>query len=279
MTDIKQALTEARAYLNITSPSATLDAEILLAHTLGRSRAYLYTYPEQLLNTIETDHFQRLLASRHTGMPIAYLTGEREFWSLPLRISSATLIPRSDTELLIERALILLDPTATLSVLDLGTGSGAIAMALATERPHWQILAVDSDPEALHIAQHNRKQLGLSNVCLMQSDWFQSIPKQFFDLIVSNPPYIATDDPHLKEGDLRFEPPHALISGPQGLDDLTTLIDQSYDYLSTDGLLLLEHGFQQKKAVLTLLHQRGYKQTQCWQDMAGQDRISGGRKR
>ena len=279
MTDIYCALQDARALLAPTSPSAAIDADILLAHTLGVTRTFLYTHPEKTLDSQQLDTFQELVTKRCKGTPIAYLIHSREFWSLPLQVSEDTLIPRPETELLVELTLTLLKEKSTAYVLDLGTGSGAIALALASERPDWHLLASDSSERALETARQNAERLGLSNVRTIHSDWFASLHEPPFDAIVSNPPYIAEQDPHLTEGDVRFEPQQALVSGIDGLVALTHIIQHSYDRLLPGGFLLLEHGFMQKKAVCQLLDQHGFEQIQCWQDHQGHDRVSGGKRK
>ena len=276
MTDIKQALNHAQTLLAPTSPSAQIDAEVLLAYALGTSRTFLYTHPEKILENHQSKAFQQLIEKRGAGSPIAYLTYTREFWSLPLRLSEDTLIPRPETELLVELALTMLHDTSPASILELGTGSGAVALALASERLDWHVLACDISQAAVEVARDNASHLGLSNVNIVCSDWFASLPEQQFDAIVSNPPYIAANDPHLKQGDVRFEPQQALVSGINGLDALTHLIKHSYERLLPGGFLLLEHGYLQKQAVTTLLSQYGYEQVHCWQDWQGQDRVSGG---
>ena len=276
MIDIKRALNQAIDRLRPTSTSAQIDAEVLLAYTLSTSRTFLYTHPEKMLSNIEHETYEQLIEKRVEGMPIAYLTGTREFWSLPLIIRKDTLIPRPETELLVELTLTLLKSRSSISILDLGTGSGAIALALASERPDWNILACDVSQAALEVAHHNALHLSLNNVQMLCSDWFTSIPLQRFHAIVSNPPYIAKDDPHLKEGDVRFEPQQALSSGADGMDALRCIIERAYKHLLPGGLLLLEHGFSQKQAVMSLLYQHGYQHTQCWPDSRGHDRVSGG---
>lgn len=275
MINIKDVLHQAIILLS-SSPSAQIDAEILLAHTLGTSRTFLYTYPEKELKDSQIKIYQELVAKRSQGIPIAYLTGNREFWSLNLRVSPETLIPRPETELLVDITLTLLDKHSSASILDLGTGSGAIALALASERPHWHILACDINEAAVNIARQNAADLGLSNIQILHSDWFTAINFQQFNAIVSNPPYIAESDPHLKQGDLRFEPRKALASGVSGLESLSQIINQSYERLVPGGLLLLEHGFQQKNDVGSLLQENGYINIHCWQDLQGNDRVSGG---
>lgn len=276
MTDIKTALGHAIKLLQQTSPSARLDAEVLLAYILKSSRTFLFSHPEKTMDRDEHHTYEHLISQRAAGHPIAHLTGTREFWSKPLIVSADTLIPRPATELLVELTLSLLHDSSAASLIDLGTGSGAIAVALADSRPDWNIIACDSQQAALEIAQNNAAHLQLSNIHFYLSDWFSAIPVQQFHAIVSNPPYIAKNDPHLTQGDLRFEPHHALVSGIDGLESLTYLIKASYDRLLPGGLLLIEHGFDQKHAVERLLFDRGYDRIQCWQDNEGHDRVSGG---
>ncbi|GAA5523998.1 release factor glutamine methyltransferase [Microbulbifer aestuariivivens] len=259
------------------SDSARLDLEVLLGHVLGRSRTWLYTWPEYALSDSEQQQFERLLKRRAAGEPVAHLTGEREFWSLPLLVDSSTLIPRPDTELLVETALALC-PQSRQRVLDLGTGSGAIALALASERPAWQLLAADKSPQALALAERNRSRLELGNVQLLQSDWFAGIPAQTFDLIVSNPPYIDAADPHLEQGDVRFEPRSALVAGRQGLADIDTIVAASGDYLAPGGWLLVEHGWQQAAAVRALFAGAGLVGVDSRRDYGGHERLTLGRR-
>ncbi len=274
--DIKHLLDHATRCLAEASPSARLDAEILIAYTLKCSRAYLYAHPEKTLTTAQREQYQHLLAQRVTGMPIAYLTQTREFWSLPLHVCPDTLIPRPETELLVELALHWLHDVSPATILDLGTGSGAVALALASERPDWHVLAVDKSEAALHVARNNAAQLGIHNLDLLCSDWFEAIPLQSFHAILSNPPYIAENDEHLMHGDVRFEPQEALVSGKEGLDALTHIIQHSIARLKPNGLLLLEHGFTQGTQVTTLLEQAGYQNVRSWPDAQGHNRISGG---
>ena len=276
MIDIKHSLDHATRLLAATSSSARLDAELLLSYALNQSRAFFYAHPEEMLTLEQQAHFQQLTAQRSAGTPIAYLTQTREFWSLNLRISKDTLIPRPETELLVELALTLLGDVAAASVLDLGTGSGAIALALASERPNWRVLAVDNSQAAIDVARDNAAQLSLANVNVVCSDWFEAIAPQRFNAIVSNPPYIAAHDEHLRLGDLRFEPRTALVSGTDGLHALAHIIQHSVERLKPNGLLLLEHGFTQGPAVKALLEQAGYQGVRCWPDLQGHDRISGG---
>ncbi len=255
------------------SPTARLDAELLLADALGKSRSYLHTWPERELPAELIAIFEARLARRRQGEPVAYILGRQGFWSLELDVASHTLIPRPDTELLVETALALL-PATPLAVLDLGTGSGAIALALACERPAWQVVGVDRVPEAVALASGNRERLQLNNATFTESHWFAALTGQRFALIVSNPPYIAAADPHLSQGDVRFEPSSALVSGVDGLDDIRLIIQQAPEHLCAGGWLLLEHGFDQAEAARELLDKRGFVQVQSRRDLGGHQRIS-----
>ena len=252
------------------------DAEVLLGHCLGRNRSWLYSWPEAEVAAGDEEQFLHLLGERQRGMPVAYLTGRREFWSLPLKVNEHTLIPRPETETLVRWALELSLPAAA-AVLDLGTGSGAIALALASERRQWGVTAVDRSGEALQVARDNGRQLGLSEVCWLRSDWYTGLAGARFDLLVSNPPYVEPGDPHLEAGDLRFEPSSALVAGAGGLADLASIVDGAGDHLHPGGWLLLEHGFGQGPAVRRLLVEGGFSEVATRQDIGGQDRVSGGR--
>ncbi len=276
MIDIKQALNLGIIQLTPSSTTARIDAEVLLTSALGASRTFLYAHPEKQLTPAQHLAYTQLIDKRCTGFPIAYLTGQREFWSLPLQVSKDTLIPRPETELLVELALQAFKNTTEAHVLELGTGSGAIALALASERPDWHILAIDKSQAALKIAKTNAASLGHSNVVFLASDWFTSMPNSLVNMIISNPPYIAENDAHLNEGDVRFEPQEALVSGHDGLNALKHIIQQGFDYLLPGGLLIVEHGFDQKEAVTLLFRERGYINVTCWQDVQGQDRVSAG---
>ncbi len=255
------------------SDSPRLDLEVLLCHVLDKPRSYLFTWPEKILDQQSTQQFYDLLKRRADGEPIAYLTGEKEFWSLSLEVNATTLIPRPDTEVLVETALNVIDkPDAR--VLDLGAGTGAIALALASERPCWQIIAVDIVPEAVALAEKNRQRLGLNNVSVILGNWFEGVAQQKFDLVVSNPPYIDADDHHLKEGDVRFEPGSALVSGDEGLADIKLIICGAKSYLGKGGCLLIEHGYQQARAVRNLLSDEGYAQVSTRRDLAEHERLS-----
>lgn len=275
MISVQSLLREAS---DLPSEDPRRDAEVLLCHCLGCSRSWLYAWGNSEVDADTASRYRRLLRDRREGVPVAYLIGRREFWSLPLRVTSATLIPRPDTETLVEWALDLPLPAAA-RVLDLGTGSGAIALALATERPHWRVLAVDAEPAALAVARENIAALAPGRVEVRQSDWFSGLGRQQFDLVVANPPYIAATDRHLGEGDLRFEPRQALVSGDHGLDDLERIISQAPTCLEAGGFLLLEHGCDQAAMVRSLLSASGFEDVVTRRDLGSNERITGGRWR
>lgn len=258
------------------SPTERLDVELLLAAALGKSRSYLHTWPERIVSSEAAERFAGYLARRRAGEPVAYILGQQGFWKLDLEVAPHTLIPRPETELLVEAALELL-PMRPARVLDLGTGTGAIALALASECPAWQVTALDRVPEAVALAERNRDRLGLANAQVYMSHWYDAVAGERFDLILSNPPYIAADDPHLVAGDVRFEPSSALVAGQDGLDDLRVIIAQAPDHLSAGGWLLLEHGYDQASAVRELLTRHGFIDVASRLDLAGHERISMGR--
>lgn len=268
-----QALLREAAGLPTEDPRR--DAEILLCHCLQRPRSWLYAWPDGEVDEAAAAGYRRLLQERGDGVPIAYLTQRREFWSLPLRVTPATLIPRPDTEALVNWALELPLPAAA-RVLDLGTGSGAIALALASERPAWRVVAVDADPAALAVADSNVAAFAPGRVTLLHSDWFAALPPQRFDLVVANPPYVAAGDRHLGEGDVRFEPRQALVSGEHGLDDLIRIIAGTPAYLASAGFLLLEHGWDQAVAVRQQLREQGFGNVATRTDLGGNERVSAG---
>ncbi len=238
------------------------------------NRAYLITHPERQLDQTEQSLYNALLARRLQGEPIAYILGEREFFGLSFKVTPATLIPRPDTELLVELALKKMPPSSRL--LDLGTGSGAIALSIAHARPDAEITAVDASQDALAVARENTRNLNIQNVQLLHSNWFSTLQGKCFDLIVSNPPYIAANDEHLAQGDLRFEPSSALASGADGLDDIRRIIANSKQHLNGNGWLLLEHGYDQASRVRELLQHAGFEHVFSARDLAGVERVSGG---
>ncbi len=260
---------------DLPTDSARRDTEILLCHCLGKSRAWLYTWPEHAVCPDSARDFEQLLERRRAGWPVAYLTGEREFWSLQLTVNNTTLIPRPETEILVAWALELPLPAAV-RVLDLGTGSGAIALALASERHHWQVTALDSSAQALEVAHDNARRAGLQRVSFLQSNWYETLGTQRFNLLLANPPYIDGDDPHLACGDLRFEPRAALVAANHGLADLDHLVAGAPMHISDGGWLLLEHGSEQAAAVRGMLHAAGFRQVSTRCDLAGLERTTGG---
>lgn len=267
----------AQRLADAASTSPRLDAEILLGFVLRRDRAWLYAWGDSDLEGFERARFEALIAARACGEPVAYLIGEREFWGLRLCTDNCTLIPRPDTECLVAAALDkAVSPTGR--ALDLGTGTGAIALAFASERPAWQVIGVDFQPGAVSLASHNAEQLAIANVEFLESDWFSALTGRTFDLVISNPPYLADDDPHLVVGDLRFEPRSALVAGDSGLADLHHLIASAGRYLSMDGWLILEHGMQQGEAVSAALSHAGFTEVATLNDLGGRPRVSLGRK-
>ncbi|KMN14572.1 SAM-dependent methyltransferase [Pseudomonas weihenstephanensis] len=258
------------------SPTARLDAELLLAAALGKSRSYLHTWPEKIVSSESALIFADYLQRRRAGEPVAYILGQQGFWNLDLEVAPHTLIPRPDTELLVETALQLL-PATPANVLDLGTGSGAIALALASERAAWQVTAVDRVLEAVALAERNRQRLALDNVTVLNSHWFSALADHRFDLIISNPPYIAAGDVHLAEGDVRFEPESALVAGPDGLDDIRQIVAAAPQHLNPEAWLMLEHGYDQGAPVRDLLQGAGFTQVESRKDLGAHERITLGR--
>ena len=258
------------------SPTARLDAELLLAAALGKPRSFLHTWPERIVSTEAALAFAGYLQRRRTGEPVAYILGQQGFWKLDLEVAPHTLIPRPETEMLVEAALELVPAFAPVQVLDLGTGTGAIGLALANDRQQWKITAVDRVLEAVELAERNRQRLQLANAEVLSSHWFSALEGRQFDLIISNPPYIAETDPHLSMGDVRFEPGSALTSGPDGLDDLRTIISEAPVHLSPGGWLLLEHGYDQGPAVRELLIRHGFERIQTRRDLGEHERITFG---
>ncbi|WP_263754563.1 peptide chain release factor N(5)-glutamine methyltransferase [Kosakonia cowanii] len=274
--EYQQWLREAVSQLQA-SESPRRDAEILLGFVTGKARTFILAFGETPLTGEQQEQLAGLLARRVRGEPVAHLIGEREFWSLPLFVSPATLIPRPDTECLVEQALARL-PAAPCRILDLGTGTGAIALALASERPDCQVTAVDLIPDAVALAQRNADHLGIRNIEIVQSRWFSALEGQQFSLIVSNPPYIDAQDPHLAQGDVRFEPLSALVAADNGLADLHTLIKEAPRYLLSQGWLLLEHGWQQGAAVREIFARYGWQQVETCRDYGDNERLTLGRR-
>ena len=253
------------------STTARLDLEILLAWVLEKPRAFLYSYPETILTPAQQQHWAELIARRHAGEPLAYIVGHKEFWSLQLTVNNQVLIPRPETELLVELALAKITNSAAV-IADLGTGSGAIAIALATERPNWQIYATDLSQSALAIAKLNAQKFCLNNITFCAGNWCAALPDLAFDAIISNPPYIAHNDPHLLAASLKFEPQSALVAG-DGLRDLTTIITQAHAKLKPNGWLMLEHGHDQSPALQALLQQQQYRNIMPQPDLAQLNRV------
>jgi release factor glutamine methyltransferase len=273
---IEQIIRQSSQQLTVNSDSAKLDVELLLARSLGKDRTYLFTWCDKLVTAEEEMIFNELFARRLKGEPIAYILGQQEFWDLTLNTAHHTLIPRADTETLIEWVLELADSLPEQAeVIDLGTGTGAIALSLANEFQHWNVQGVDLIPQAVELAQQNAKLNQLEHVRFFQSSWFDQVDGQF-DLIVSNPPYIDPDDEHLAQGDVRFEPKSALVAENKGLADLELIADQSREYLLQGGWLLMEHGYDQQDAVQQLLIRLGYQQVSTRIDLGGNPRITGG---
>ena len=273
---LADALRHATAILEQSGlDSARIDAELLLAFVLERDRTWLRTWPETPLSTAQQQHFDTLLQRRRQGEPVAYILGQRAFWSLDLKVTPATLIPRPETELLVEEALKRIPQTAEWTIPDLGTGSGAIALAIARERPRCTLIATDRSAAALQIARQNARDHDIDNVRFLAGDWLRPFAPGFqTGMILCNPPYVRQDDPHLERGDLRFEPRSALAAGAEGLDDLQRIIADAPTHLKPGGWLLLEHGYHQQAAVERLLAQQGYRPLHCLPDLAGQPRLS-----
>ncbi|WP_434950713.1 peptide chain release factor N(5)-glutamine methyltransferase [Shewanella sp. HL-SH4] len=270
---IVEAQQWAFSQLASTSDSAHVDAEALLIHCLNKTRSFLYTWPERTLTVEQFKNFQQMVKKRQQGMPVAHIIGEREFWSLPFIVNESTLIPRPDTEILVETALNL-DIRFNARVLDLGTGTGAIALSIAHERPKWRITAIDKVPEAVALAKANRANLQLEQVEILQSDWFSAVKDRDFDLIVSNPPYIAEQDEHLSIGDVRFEPQSALTAADEGYADIYHIADKAREHLLPGGFLLLEHGYQQAIRVREKMINLGYKDVATVRDFGSNDRCT-----
>lgn len=275
MTDtVRGLLADAAARLG--GDEGRREAEWLLGHTLARPRSWLFAHAGDAVSAGDAQRFRAMVEARRDGWPVAYLTGRRGFWTLDLEVGPGVLIPRPETELLVELALARLAPRG--DVADLGTGSGAIALALASERPELAIVATDASPEALAIARGNARRLGLANVTFAEGSWCAALGARRFQLIASNPPYIAAGDPHLGQGDLRHEPALALASGADGLDAIRTITACAPAHLEAGGWLLLEHGHDQGTAVRDLLRAAGFAGVESVRDLAGRERVSLGRR-
>ena len=268
-----EAATEA-----LGTDTGRLDAEVLLASIMGKNRSHLHAWPEKILPQETREKFQQLVKRRVCGEPVAYLTGQREFWSLALAVNTDTLIPRPETETLVTLALGKIPADRCLHIADLGTGSGAIALALATERPRCRIVATDVSAKALACAASNASQLGIENIRFMQGNWCQPLPHEPFDVVLSNPPYIEAQDVHLEQGDVRFEPRSALAAGADGMDDLKQIVACAHPCLREGGWLMLEHGYNQATRVKNQLGTQGYREISSQRDDAGLDRVCMGRK-
>ncbi len=281
MRSIQDVLSEdgasLRTALALTANEARLEVQMLLQQALGVTRAWLMAHPEQVLNAIQQTAYEAMLKRRLQGEPIAYILGEREFFGLNFKVTPATLIPRPETELLVELALQHIpEQHVPFRVLDLGTGSGAIAISIAHNKPHVEVVAVDASAAAIEVARENAKRLAVSNLTLAKSEWFSALSGQRFNLIVSNPPYVAAGDEHLTRGDVRFEPLSALASGADGLDDIRRIVGDARDFLEPGAWLLLEHGYDQAAQVRDLLQQNGFLEVFSARDLAGIERVSGG---
>ena len=259
---------------NSQDTNARLESEILLAFLLNKARSYLYTWPEKELTTEQSSQYHQLVERRCAGEPVAYITGSKEFWGLPLTVTPDTLIPRPETEHLVEIALQHIPADKPSRIADLGTGSGAIALAIASERPKAIIEACDSSAAAIAVAKQNQSQLNIPNVQFSTGSWFQTLTSEPFDIVISNPPYVAEGDPHLSQGDLRFEPSQALSSGVDGLNDIREIIQTATQHINNAGWLLLEHGFDQADAVVSLFEEAGYSEVECFRDYAKLERAT-----
>lgn len=256
---------------------AALDARVLLQAALRVSHAYLAAHSERVVAGEPLARYLALAARRAAGEPVAYLTGEREFFSLEFKVTPAVLIPRPETELLVELALERIPQDASCRVLDLGCGSGCIAISIAKRRPQTRVTATDRSPDALEIAAENTRALGVHNIDFARGDWFGAVGGERFDIIVSNPPYIAEGDPHLRQGDLPFEPRQALIAGPDGLSCIREIVAQANSHLVSGGWLMFEHGYDQAERCRALLGAAGFAEVFSQRDLAGIERVSGGR--
>ncbi len=275
-TELAAALDAASQRLKDTSESARTDASVLLCHVLDCPRSFLLSHPETQLTPEQQQRFEALVKRRQAGEPVAYLTGTKEFWSLELKVTPAVLIPRPETETLVEAALARLPIDEPRRVADLGTGSGAIALSIARERPRAHVIGTDVSDDAIAVARQNERTHAIPNVAFHESVWFAALEGQTFDLIVSNPPYVAADDPHMQA--LRNEPRAALVSGPDGLDALRRIIREAPVFLNPQGWLLVEYGAEQDKAVRELFSAAGFRDIETLPDLAGLARVTAGQR-
>ncbi|MES2565097.1 MAG: peptide chain release factor N(5)-glutamine methyltransferase [Pseudomonadota bacterium] len=277
MTAVRVDLSVGAALRDAQREIEPVDARVLLCHVTGRSAAQLIAHHEALLTSAQRAEFAILVSRRRVGEPVAYLTGAREFFGRVFKVTPDVLIPRPETELLVELALERLPASAPARVLDLGAGSGCIGLTLVSERTHVEIVACDQSLEALQVGVENARRLNLEDVRFVQSNWFERLDSERFDLIVSNPPYVAALDPHLGQGDVRFEPRSALVAGAAGLDCIRAIVSGALNHLAPGGWLLLEHGYDQAEEVRSLMNQAGYGEVFSARDLAGIERVSGGR--
>jgi len=277
-TTLREAAQRLQIELAMDSSLARFESEWLLGHVLARDRAWLFAHAVDALDAEQVRRFETLVERRCSGEPVAYLTGVRGFWSLDLEVDRATLIPRPETETLVQAVLDRLAAEQSWSLADLGTGSGAIALALASERPGWIITATDFSDDALTVAKRNALRLGLEQVRFVHGRWYEALRNQCFDVLLSNPPYIAVDDPHLRQGDLRFEPASALVSGDDGLDDIRELVAGAAAHLNAGGWLMVEHGHEQGGDVADLFRRSGLVDVETLRDLEERDRVTVGRR-
>ena len=275
--NVHELLTNAKDYLP-ESTTSRLDVEILLAYVCYVDRAFLYTNPQLVLTEGQQDQFQNLLNRRKKGEPIAYLVGSKDFWSLSLIVACGVLVPRPETEVLVETILAIYPASESIKVADLGTGCGAIALALATERPHWRIVATDKSPFALKNAKKNAVKLGISQVAFYQGDWCKALTESDFDIIVSNPPYLSLEEWEKGMLELKFEPVEALVAEKSGVGSFEAIIEEAKKFLRPQGMLILEHGYQQGEVVRGMMEANGYNHIFTRQDLAGLERMTIGQK-
>ena len=268
---ISEIISTAASQIKSTTPK--LDAEILLAHVLNKDRSFLFSHSDEKVEKKSIDEFEKLVARRVNGEPIAYIVGHQGFWDICVNVNKNTLIPRPETELLVEKCLGLIGEQENKIVADLGTGSGAIAIALAKEKPSWKIIATDISEESLEVARENAKLNNVKNIDFYQGDWGEALPEQKFDMIISNPPYIEENHACLKEGDVQFEPIRALTSGEDGLDAIRAIAQQAKRHLKEGGILLIEHGYNQQKRIVDILNKEGYKKNCGIVDLSNLDRV------